>query len=208
MHETVTVVGISGSLRDGSHTRTVVQETLRAAEESGAQTTFIDLRAYDLTRFDPDTEASDADRLREQVRNADVVVLGTPMYHGSYASPLKNALDHCSREEFDETLVGLVAVSGGSFPLPALEHLRGVCRALEAWVHPMQVAIPNVDDAIENETIDEAYRDRLHELGEDITSYIQPTQPETQPAPTADSNDPDGSTPVPETSWKFLSMLR
>ena len=28
------------------------------------------------------------------------VVLGTPMYHGSYASALKTALDYCGFDEF------------------------------------------------------------------------------------------------------------
>ncbi len=44
----IRVVGINGSLRDGSYTRLAVGLALQGAEEVGAQTQLIDLREYDL----------------------------------------------------------------------------------------------------------------------------------------------------------------
>lgn len=46
-------------------------------------------------------------------------------------------------DEFENKTVGLLAVSGGSFPITALDHLRSVLRALDAWVLPYQAAVPN-----------------------------------------------------------------
>jgi hypothetical protein len=51
------------------------------------------------------------------------------------------ALDYCGFDEFEDTTVGLLAVAGGSFPVSALDHLRTVCRAVNAWVLPHQAAI-------------------------------------------------------------------
>src|SRR6056297_2798960 len=142
------VVGIPGSLRDGSYTRIATRRALDGAERPGGSGELVDLRTYDLPIFDADHDAAaDAPDLAATVREADAVLLGTPMYHGSYASPLKTALDYCGFDEFEDETVGLLAVSGGGFPTPALEHLRSVCRALNAWVIPHQVAIPRAHSA-------------------------------------------------------------
>ncbi len=110
------IAGVSGSLRDGSYTRLAVRTALGSAEREDAETDHVDLRGYDLPVFDPnDEDAGDGPRLRQEVRDGDTVVLGTPMYHGSYSSALKNALDYCGFDEFEDKTVGLLGVSGGVF---------------------------------------------------------------------------------------------
>ncbi|MFB6173113.1 MAG: NADPH-dependent FMN reductase [Halobacteriales archaeon] len=161
------VVAICGSLRDGSHTRVALDHALGAAGAGGAATDLIDLRALDLPVYDADADdAGDAPELRRRVGAGDVVLLGTPMYHGSYAAPLKNALDYCGFDEFEDETVGLLGVSGGSFPITALEHLRSVCRALDAWVLPYQAAIPNASRHVADGAIqDEEIAERVATLG-------------------------------------------
>ncbi|WP_435346791.1 NADPH-dependent FMN reductase [Haloarchaeobius sp. HRN-SO-5] len=173
MPEDTHVAAVCGSLRDGSHTRAALRVALDAAEQSGATTELVDLRTYDLPVFDADDdEAGDAAELTRQVREADAVVLGSPMYHGSYAAPLKNALDYCGFDEFDGKTVGLLAVAGGHFPVTALEHLRSVCRALNAWVIPHQAAIPSAYDAFDgDEFVDEGLEERVRTLGHRAVQY-------------------------------------
>ena len=102
MNDQTTVVAIVGSLREGSYTRKALRHALVAAERAGADTELIDLRAWDLPVYDADEkDAGDAEALRETVRKADSIILGTPVYHGSYATPLKNALDYCGFDEFE-----------------------------------------------------------------------------------------------------------
>jgi len=176
-----TVVAICGSLRDDSYTRTALDHALAAASDCGAGTDLVDLREMELPVYDADADdAGDAPALRERVRNADAVVLGTPMYHGSYSAPLKNALDYCGFDEFEHTTVGLLGISGGSFPITALEHLRSVCRALNCWVIPHQAAIPRARDSIEDGAItDEGIDERVARLGEEAVQYanIEPGPP-------------------------------
>lgn len=75
-------------------------------------------------------------------------------------------------DKFERTTVGLLAVSGGGFPTPALEHLRSVCRALDAWVLPHQVAIPDSRDAFEDGRLtDESLRERVETLGTELVEY-------------------------------------
>ncbi|MEF8840587.1 MAG: NADPH-dependent FMN reductase [Haloarculaceae archaeon] len=172
------VVAIPGSLRERSYTRLATRRALAAAESRGARTDPIDLRELDLPVYDGDAgEAGDAGELTRRVREADSVLLATPVYHGSYSAPLKNALDYCGFDEFEHTTVGLLAVAGGSFPTSALEHLRSVSRALNAWVLPHQAALPNVSSRFEDgELVDGTMADRVDTLGVRLVEYadIQP----------------------------------
>jgi NAD(P)H-dependent FMN reductase len=101
------------------------------------------------------------------------------MYHGSYSGVLKNAIDYCGFDEFENTTVGLLAVSGGPFPTPALDHLRVVCRSLHAWVLPYQAAVPQAHTAFDEDGFtDEDLRQRVRELGARIVEYasIEPIE--------------------------------
>jgi NAD(P)H-dependent FMN reductase len=170
---TTTVVGVAGSLRDASVTRRAVRVALHEAAAVGGTTDLLDLREYDLPPLDPDTDPpADAEAFAAAVREADAVVLGTPMYHGSYSGVLKNALDYCGFDEFEGTTVGLLAVAGGAFPVTSLEHLRSVCRALNAWVLPHQAALPRARAAFDgDEMVDEDLERRVRVLGRRVVEY-------------------------------------
>jgi NAD(P)H-dependent FMN reductase len=176
------VVALCGSLREGSKTRVALTVALDAARERGATADLLDLREYDLPLFDADEDdPGDAAALTRAVREADAVLLGTPVYHGSYSSPLKTAIDYCGFDEFEGTTVGLLAVGGGRFPVTALEHLRSVCRALDAWVLPHEVAVPRSHEAVQDDAVTDAdLRDRVETLGERAVRYADiEADPET-----------------------------
>jgi len=182
------VVGVVGSLNDGSVTRRATRHALAAARDRGAETELLDLREYDLPVFDPNADPpADVDELTDHVEAADAVLLGTPMYHGSYSSVLKTALDYCGFDEFEDTTVGLLAVAGGGFPLPALSHLREVCRAFEAWVLPHQAAV--TDSHSIGDELPEGDRERLAELGEGAVEHAAITEREPAGACTVPADD-------------------
>ncbi len=140
----ITVVGICGSLRSGSHTHAAVKLALQAAQEAGAQTLLIDLRDYQLGFCDGETSAcADAVKLRQTVREAQGIILGTPEYHGSFSGVLKNAIDHLEGKDLNGKIIGLIGVSGGALGgVEALNGLRSIARSVHAWVIPQQAAIP------------------------------------------------------------------
>ena len=137
------IVGISGSLRPGSYTTMAVSLALKGAEELRCETKLINLRDYQLVFCDGKDDESkfpnDVFRLREDVKQAQGIILGTPEYHGGYSGVLKNALDLMGFEEFEGKMLGLVGVSGGALgAFGAMNSLREVGRALHAWVIPEQ----------------------------------------------------------------------
>ncbi|ELZ17236.1 NADPH-dependent FMN reductase [Haloterrigena salina JCM 13891] len=171
----VHVAAVCGSLREASTTRAALERVLEAAERGGATTELLDLREFELPTFDADRDredAGDAEELAARLREADAIVLGSPMYHGSFSSPLKTAIDYCGFDEFRGKTVGLLAVSGGAFPVTALEHMRSVCRALNAWVIPHEAAVPNSHSAIEDGAFaDEKLEERVATLGRRAVQY-------------------------------------
>ncbi|WP_418282811.1 NADPH-dependent FMN reductase [Halorubrum sp. DTA98] len=173
MSDSPHVVAVPGSLRETSYTRMSLRRALDGVERAGGSAELIDLREYDLPTFDADRdEAGDAEAFTARIRAADAVLLGTPMYHGSYSSTLKTAIDYCGFDEFEGETVGLLAVAGGGFPVTAIEHLRTVCRALNAWVIPHQVAVPNAHEQFrDGEVVDDGLDRRTITLGRRAVQY-------------------------------------
>ena len=107
-------------------------------DEFGATTTILDRRKYKLPVFDPDhRDAGDADLLRSELRAAESVILGSPMSHGFWAAPLKNALDCSGFDAFEITTVGLLGISGGRFPTSGRTPAVGLSCA-QRLGHPAQ----------------------------------------------------------------------
>ena len=167
------VVGLSGSARSPSNTGVLVETMLDEVEAYGATTDHIDLAAYGLPvlNLERDTPA-EVSEFTERVEQADALVAGTPMYHGSYSGVLKNAIDHCGFDEIEGTDVALAVVSGGRFPRVAVEHLRTVFSTLDARVFRSNVIVPNTsenftaDGAWNNENLEQRARRIAVELYE------------------------------------------
>jgi len=172
------IVGISGSLRPGSYTTRAVALALQGAEELKCETRLIDLREYQLVFCDGKEDESqfprDVFRLREAVRAAQGIILGTPEYHGGYSGVLKNALDLMGFEEFEGKMLGLVGVSGGAMgAFGAMNSLREVGRALHAWVIPEQASIPqawqefDADGKLKDPKLD----NRVRQVGRQVARF-------------------------------------
>ena len=123
----MTLLGIAGSLRQGSHNRAL----LRAAEEllpAGVELQQFDLR--DLPPYDGDVEAAGDPEavtvLKDAIGAADGLLIATPEYNRGVPGVLKNAIDWASRPPLASPLAGKpVAIMGAS------TGLGGTARAQE-----------------------------------------------------------------------------
>ena len=172
------VAGIVGSLRPDGHTSKTVRLALEGAAELRARTTLVELSSYDLPfcdgRDDEESYGADVAKLRAVLRSAQGIVLGTPEYHGGYSGVLKNALDLMGFDEFEGKMVGLVGVSGGALGASnALNDLRGVGRALHAWVVPEQASVARASHAFdENGRLrDERLAERVRDVGRQVVRF-------------------------------------
>jgi len=173
MTATPLVVGVSGSRRDGSYTLQGVRRALAAAEAAGAETDLVDLGAVDLPLYHPDRSTADsgeAAALLERVRRADGVVVGSPVYHGSYSSTFRNFHDYCGFDEYEDTVVGILVVAGGGTIASTMDHMRVTLRGVHADVVPGQVGIRNASDKFDadGEVTDSDIADRIDGVAEDV----------------------------------------
>jgi len=92
------VLGISGSLRRGSHNRRLLRAAGAMLPSGVALVTWDGLA--DLPAFDEDREASPPESVvafRAAIEATDALLIATPEYNASVPGALKNALDWASR---------------------------------------------------------------------------------------------------------------
>ena len=172
------VVGIGGTLRDGSTGLRALEEVLAAAEEAGATTELLDLRELGLPMYEPGKPLEEfgesAERFVEAMRAADAMLWSTAAYHGTLAGVTKNALDFMqfmARDEkpyLQDKVVGLVATAGGDMAaVNAINAMVNVVHALRGVVAPLSVPVTQSWKSfdVEGNVNDGGVAGRLESLG-------------------------------------------
>jgi FMN reductase len=142
----VNVLGIGGSLRDGSQSERALRIALDGAAEAGANISSITggdllLPFYDAADLERTEKAT---RLIDAVRAADGIIVVSPGYHGALSGLVKNALDYIEdlrddeRPYLDGRAVGVAAVAyGWQAAVTTLDQLRTIAHALRGWPTPL-----------------------------------------------------------------------
>ena len=172
------VVGIGGTLRDGSTGLWALEEALAAAEEAGATTELLDLRELDLPMYEPskpfEEYGASVERLLGAMRRADAMLWSTAAYHGTLAGVTKNALDYAqfmARDEkpyLQDKVIGLVATAGGSMSeINAINEMVNVIHALRGVAAPLSVPVTQSWKVFDEEgnVRDDEVAKRLESLG-------------------------------------------
>jgi len=177
----IRVVGLSGSLRQGSYN----SAALRAAQALAPDGMTIDTAAIgDLPLYNEDLRAAgyppEVARLRAQIASADAVLFVTPEYNYSISGVLKNAIDWASRppdQPFEGKPVAMMGASGGLFGTArAQNHLRQMLVFLNA--HPInkpQVMIGQAAGKFDEagNLTDEPTRQHIRGLLESLAAWTQ-----------------------------------
>ena len=133
------VLGISGSLRQGSFNTAALQAAMELAPP-GMRIEPADIR--DIPLYDEDLRAkgfpAPVERLREQIRRADALLIVTPEYNYSVPGVLKNAIDWASRPP-EQPFAGKPTAIMGASPgftgsARAQYHLRQMFVYLDAMI--------------------------------------------------------------------------
>ncbi|HTP42833.1 MAG TPA: NAD(P)H-dependent oxidoreductase [Nitrospiria bacterium] len=167
------VLAVIGSLHRHSVTRVVLNHVAQELQSRNCAVDVLDLQAEPLPLYNPDTayDAPEFKSLQRRVDQADVLVLGTPDYHGGISSPLKNFLDHFWHEFAGKLFVGIVASHEKG--LTVLDQLRTVARQCYAWTLPYGVAFSEKEDVKGGRIVGEHFRRRLEMMIHDARVYGQ-----------------------------------
>ncbi len=165
------VLGVVGSLNDKSATRVVLRHVMEGFKAKGCQTDLFDPSQEPLPLFDPDTAYSQPGygALQKRVDAADVLVLGTPDYHGTISSTLKNFLDHFWKEFAGKLFVTIVASYEKG--LTVSDHLRTIARQSYAWSLPYGIAFLDKEDLKDGAVHSDAFKQRLEMMVHDVLRY-------------------------------------
>jgi chromate reductase len=176
------VLGVSGSLRAGSHNTAI----LRGARE--LMPTGVELELWDGLRYippyDEDTDAEPVPpavaAFRAALAGADAVLFSTPEYNSSIPGQLKNALDWASRplatSVLRNTPVAVVGASTGAFgAVWAQAELRKVLGAIGARVVEGEVAIGHAHQKLDarGRLTDDNLREELAEVVSSLVEAVR-----------------------------------
>src|SRR5947207_2587215 len=165
------VLAVVGSLNRTSSTRAVVAHVARQLKASSVAIDVLDLLEEPLALFNPDSshEAETFAALQARVQIADVYILGTPDYHGSISSAMKNFLDHFWREFAGKLFATIVASHEKG--LTVTDQLRTVARQCYAWSLPYGVSFADEVDVKDGKIISDSLQTRLDMLTRDARIY-------------------------------------
>lgn len=150
------ILFLAGSARKESINKKLARLAATTAEISGAETTLIDLRNYDMPLYNGDLEAEkgipdNAKKLKQVFIEHDGFFIASPEYNGSYSPLLKNTIDWLSRAHkknepplaaYKGKVAALGAISPGALGgLRGLVPLRMLLNNIGVTVIPSQITI-------------------------------------------------------------------
>jgi NAD(P)H-dependent FMN reductase len=165
------VLCVVGTSAAKSATHTVVGHVARRLHALGADVDVFDPNKEPLLLFNPESSyaAREFVQLKERVEQADTYVLGTPDYHGSISSTLKNFLDHFW-QEFTGKLFAQVVCSHEK-GLTVIDQLRTVARQCYAWTLPYGLSFASSTDLKGGDAITAALDERIEMFVHDLQVY-------------------------------------
>lgn len=144
------IVGLGGTMRDGSTAERALRAALARAESLGCDTAVFAGGALPTEIYDPSgTErSSQARAMIEALRRADGVIIATPAYHGSVSGLVKNAIDFIEdlrgdqRVYLQDRAVGTIVCADGPQAMGAtVAALRAIVHSLRGWPTPYAATI-------------------------------------------------------------------
>ena len=171
MTKPLQVLCVVGTSAAKSATHTVVGHIAHRLQALGADVDIFDPSKEPLLLFNPESSyaAHQFLQLKERVEKADAYVLGTPDYHGSISSTLKNFLDHFW-QEFTGKLFAQVVCSHEK-GLTVIDQLRTVARQCYAWTLPYGLSFASSTDLKDGDVVAAALEERIEMFVHDLQVY-------------------------------------
>ncbi|MFK5596871.1 NAD(P)H-dependent oxidoreductase [Methylobacterium sp. HMF5984] len=171
------LVGFSANLQRPSKTRALVEAVAEAATVDGG----LDLRLFDLVdagtglgaAWSRDALSLPARRVIEAIEGADALVVGSPVYKGSFTGLFKHVFDLIDPAALANKPVAIVATGGGARHALVVEHsfrpLFGFFGALQV---PTTVygSDPDFTDGLPT---DAGVRERIAQAGAQLAALVR-----------------------------------
>jgi FMN reductase len=165
------ILAVAGSLHRGSVTRIVINHVAERLRADGCSVDVLDFDKEPLALYNPDTahDLPGYSELQARVERADVILLGTPDYHGSVSGAMKNFLDHFWHEFGGKLFATIVASHEKG--LTVTDQLRTIARQCYAWTLPYGVSFAEDEDVKDGKIASRSLERRLEMMIRDVRVY-------------------------------------
>jgi len=174
------LLGLSGSPAKNAASRTLnaVKQAVKYAHEqdNSIHMETINVRDLDIELCDgrdPALYESDTKVLIEKIVNADALILGTPVYRGSYTGILKNVFDVIPNDALVGKPVGIIVTGSTQHHYLTIEHeIKPLLGFFHAHALPGGVYLTSeyFNDSV---LIDEGALERLQQLSTAIVQFVK-----------------------------------
>jgi MsuE subfamily FMN reductase len=167
------LLGLSGSPTKRSKTLLAVEKAIEYAKrwDPAIMTEIINIRAMDIQFCDgrdPSLYEGDTKTLIDKILSSDALIIGTPMYRGSYTGILKNVFDIIPNNALFGKCVGIIATGASDHHYLATEHeIKPLLGYFHAHVIPGSVYANN-DHYSDQALVDEGILVRLNDLAQSV----------------------------------------
>lgn len=165
------VLVVCGSNSTDSSTKVALLDCAGRLAVAGCAVDVLDLHALQLPLLNPETAWTQPyyGPLKTRVAGADVLILGTPDYHGSVSGALKNFTDHFWKEFAGKLFATIVASHEKG--LTVHDQLRTIARQCYAWAMPYGVSVEEKLDVKDGKIASESCATRLAMFARDVRVY-------------------------------------
>ncbi len=153
-----TLLGLSGSLRQNATNRKLLREAARLFDPASFVEADLNLPLYDGDLEEGEGIPAMVQALRDQIAQADAVIISTPEYNKGPSGVLKNALDWVSRTEGNPWADKPVAVMSAAAGRAGGERAQMILRAYMVPFQPMILQGPEIHLANSSNEFDEQGR--------------------------------------------------
>ncbi len=179
----VNILGVAGSMREGSFSTHALKLVLEEAKKYGSNSRVLELREVRLPIYDPSMSVSEElyqevngkrqnvlEVVTEAINWADAFVLASPDYHGSMSGAIKNFLDYFW-EEFAGKTFGYIIASHEK-GLTVADQMRTSVRQCYGWSMPYNISINGGNDFDSaGNPITSTLANRIKMLARDMVTY-------------------------------------
>jgi NAD(P)H-dependent FMN reductase len=160
------VVVISGSPRKTANTQIIMKEIYDYAKSKNANTKFINLSEHKIDCYEgPDGKYSDITKqTTKDIQEADVWLIGTPIYNSFFSSSLKNLFEYVNYKETKGKTAGLVILASGNIGFIDVQTLLTQLMSYFQVITNPKALFMTVDMLKDGKVADENAKIRMWEL--------------------------------------------
>jgi len=159
------IIVISGSPRKNGKTPVLMRYVFEYVKQTNPDTKFINLSEDDIDYYTGNEDISDATRqAAKDITEADVWLIGTPIYNSFFSSALKNLFEYIDYKKTGGKIAGLVILASGNIGFTNVQTLlTQLMSYFNVITNPRPVFV-TADTIQNNEIVNEDVKTRLKEI--------------------------------------------